>query len=149
MGADVASDREGDAAMISTSMNSAAAPSPTPRGRRRSRAFSSDGGGVTQATVSRVDSGTDRSADRDCIHSGTGRGGDRVRGRGLRAIGGGEEVKRLAKKVGALMRDRSPESSLEAFEVEESRLRLWVSPSVDGGIGLLSVLGGLRSMRLE
>lgn len=133
MGAEVASDRDADAAMISTSMNSAAAaPSPTPRGRRRSRAFSSDDGGVTQATVSRVDSGTNRSADRNCILSGTGRGGDTVRSRGLRVIRGGEEVKRLAKKVGALMRDRSPESSLEAFEVDESRLRLWVSLSLAG-----------------
>lgn len=113
-------------------MNSAAAPSPTPRGRRRSRAFSLDDGGVIQSTVSRVDSGSDRSADRDYIHAGGGRGGDRVRGRGLGVIGGGEEVKRLVKKVGALMRDRSPESSLEAFEVEESRLRQWVSPSVVG-----------------
>jgi len=39
----------------------------------------------------------------------------------------GREVKRLAKKMRALMRDCSPSSSLEAFQVEEARLRLWVS----------------------
>lgn len=38
----------------------------------------------------------------------------------------GREVRRLAKKMGALMRDYSPSSSLEAFQVEEARLRLWV-----------------------
>ena len=39
---------------------------------------------------------------------------------------GGGEARRLAKKVGALVRDPSPNSSLEGFQVEEARLRLWV-----------------------
>lgn len=39
----------------------------------------------------------------------------------------GRQVKRLAKKVRVMMRDYSPSSSLEAFRVEEARLRLWVS----------------------
>lgn len=37
------------------------------------------------------------------------------------------ELGRLARKVGALIRDPSPSSSLEAFHIEEARLRLWVS----------------------
>lgn len=39
---------------------------------------------------------------------------------------GGGEARRLARKVGALIRDRSPCSGLEGFHVEEARLRLWV-----------------------
>lgn len=48
-------------------------------------------------------------------------------GAGLeRGLPRGREVRRLAKKMGSLMRDYSPSSSLEAFQVEEARLRLWV-----------------------
>lgn len=43
----------------------------------------------------------------------------------------GAEAKRLAKKVYALARDKSP-SSLEAFQVEEARLRLWVRVKTSG-----------------
>ncbi|CAN0293474.1 unnamed protein product, partial [Ectocarpus fasciculatus] len=39
-------------------------------------------------------------------------------------------LRRLAKKIGALLRDYSPSSSLEAFEVEEARLRLWVAANI-------------------
>ena len=39
---------------------------------------------------------------------------------------GGGEARRLAKKVGALVRDPSPNSGLEGFQVEEARLRFWV-----------------------
>ncbi|CAN0144230.1 unnamed protein product, partial [Ectocarpus sp. 13 AM-2016] len=42
----------------------------------------------------------------------------------------GRELRRLAKKIGALLRDFSPSSSLEAFEVEEARLRLWVAANI-------------------
>lgn len=50
---------------------------------------------------------------------------DRVAGGGGRLPKGGE-VRRLVKKVGALMRDHSPSSSLEALQVEEARVTLWV-----------------------
>ncbi|CAN0099942.1 unnamed protein product, partial [Ectocarpus sp. 8 AP-2014] len=54
-------------------------------------------------------------------------GGGRGDGGGLPR---GRELRRLAKKIGALLRDYSPSSSLEAFEVEEVRLRLWVAANI-------------------
>ena len=58
-------------------------------------------------------------------------------GRGLRVLGWGAKVRRLAMKVGALVRDRSPDSSRDAFKVEESRLRLWVREATAAGGGWL------------
>lgn len=44
---------------------------------------------------------------------------------GMASLGGGE-ARRLARKIGALIRDQSPSSGLEGFQVDEARLRLWV-----------------------
>lgn len=56
----------------------------------------------------------------------------------------GAEAKRLVKKVRALARDNSP-SSLEAFQVEEARLRLWVRVETSG----MSICTNQRSLPRE
>ena len=89
-----------------------------PAGRTRS------GGGGAASGWDR--GGTDEEfGGRGSVGGGGGGSGGRGWVAGVASLGGGE-ARRLARKVGALIRDQSPSSGLEGFQVEEARLRLWV-----------------------
>lgn len=62
-------------------------------------------------------SGRDRGLRDGSVHGSRGGGGGLLQG---------GEVRRLVRKVGALVRDHSSSCSLEAFQVEEARLLHWV-----------------------
>lgn len=84
------------------------------------------GGGRTSSSLSSSFFGHANASSLAVAAAAPGVGGGGRRGGEMGLVSRGRTVKRLAKKIGALVRDPSPDSSLEAFQVEEARLRLWV-----------------------